>query len=118
MLLAHTKENAKLAENRLFVYGSLKDQKHEKDICQGQMRILETGYAVVRFDQPGIVVGEIHKVENFDELDKYREGPEYERVIVRTKFGIVAWSYQYREKSKFDSHEIVKDGEWKEDMLK
>ena len=100
----------------LFAYGTLKHSPSRAYTAavNGEMRKHPDGYAVVRFDRPGTVHGEIIHVDK-DKLREYdRRETGYTRIIVNTKDGDDAWAYQWDNEETFDKYELVPDGVWRD----
>lgn len=106
-------------KENLFIYGLFRDQAKPllgqfkslgRDSVKGKMYKVNEFYPGFIPGQ-GKVWGELIEINPniFPELDEY-EGPEYDRVKVKTDKGIECWIYQY----KFDVKEFkeIKTGDW------
>lgn len=130
MILKVNKRNLQRVSNgplqRVFVYGSLKHLRRDQERCTGSLWLRPAGTAAVDFEdrngRNGIVWGEIIEVTPHELLQlDYREGaiapdPWYERILIKTRAGTVAWSYQWAR--SFEGFQLVPSGVWRWEHLR
>lgn len=107
----------------VFAYGSLKSDGYEPVQARGRLLLRPSGQAAVDFtDRDAWAEGELIAVDDagLAELDQ-REGawaswPFYERILIKTRDGVVCWAYQWAR--GFNGYLVIADGCWRWDHLR
>lgn len=130
MILVQSQRNVARARTpdglwRVFAYGSLKSDGYEPVQARGRLHLRPTGQAAVDFeerDRGAWTEGELIEVDDagLAELD-LREGAccafqFYERILIKTRCGIVCWAYQWAR--GFNGLIVVADGRWRWEHLR